>query len=74
MTSSQCFLLPKVEVEGELMLKKSLFPKIFYQATAFFLNAHWLALPKVQSSHGLKEPVTCILRALVVAWVIDLDG
>ena len=38
MTSSQCFLLPKVGVEGELMSKKSLSPKIFYQATAFLLS------------------------------------
>ena len=52
MMNSQ-FLLPlKVEVEGELMLKKSLAPKTFEQETAFLLTAHCLALPKAQSSHG----------------------
>ena len=31
MASSQCFLQPKVGVEGELISKKSLSPKIFDQ-------------------------------------------
>ena len=29
MTSSQCFIPPKLGVEGELMSKKSLSPKVF---------------------------------------------
>ena len=58
MMSSQCFLPPKVGVEGELMLKKSLLPNIFYQGTAFLLTACCLALPKAQSSYSLKVPAT----------------
>ena len=73
MMSSQCYLLPKVEVEEELMSKKSLFPKIVKQGTAFLLTACCLALPKAQSSHGLKVLVTWIPRALVVAWVMDSE-
>ena len=72
--SGQCFLPPKVGVEGELMSKKRLSPKNFDQATAFLLTAHCLALPNAQSSHGLKVPVTWILRALAIAQVIDSDG
>ena len=56
--SSQFFLPPKVGVEGELMSMKSLSPKIFDQGTAFLVTAHCLALPKVQSSQGMKVPVT----------------
>ena len=74
MTSNQCFLPSKIRVEGELMSQKILSPKIFEQATAFLLTAHCLAFPKVQSSHGLKVLATWIHIALVVAWVIDLDG
>ena len=37
------------------------------------MAAHCLALPKAQSSHGLN--VTMIwIRALAVAWVMDLEG
>ena len=74
MTCSQCCSLPKVGVDGELISKKSLSPKMFEQGTAFLLTAHCLALPKAQFSHDLKVPVTWILRALVVAWVMDLEG
>ena len=41
MTSSQCFLLPKVGVEWEIISKKKLSPKIFDQGTAFLLTAHY---------------------------------
>ena len=73
MTSSQCFLLPKVGVEGELISKKSISLKMFDQATAFLFTPYCLAFPKAQSSHGLKVPVTCIPISLVVVQVIDLD-
>ena len=73
MMSSQCFLLPTVGVEGEFVSKKSLYPKIFDQGTAFLLMACCLALLNVQSSHGLKVPVTWIPRAFAVAWVINLE-
>ena len=74
MTSSQWCLPPKVGVDGELMLKKSLSPKIIEQGTAFLLTAHCFSLPRAQSSHGLRVPVTWIPRALVVAWVMVSDG
>ena len=70
MMSSQCCLLTKVEVEGELMSKKSLSPKIFECGTAFLLTVPCLALCRMQSSHSLKVPVTWIPRALVVPWVL----
>ena len=35
MTSNQCFLPLKLGVEGELILKNSLSPKIFEHSTAF---------------------------------------
>ena len=74
MTSSQCFLPPKVGVEGEMIFKKSLSPKNFDQATAFLLTACCSTLPNVQSSHDLNMPVTWIPMALAAAWLIDLDG
>ena len=74
MTSSQWQLPPKVVVDGELMLKKSLSPKICEWGTAFLLTAHCLALPKAQSSHSLNVMVTWMPRALVVALVIVSDG
>ena len=74
MTSSQCFLLPKVGVNGVLVSKKSLSPKNVDQAAAFMLTPCCLALPNVQYSHSLKVTVTWIPMALVVAWVIDSDG
>ena len=74
MTSSQCFWLPKVWVERELISKKILSPKIFDQATAFLLTLCCLAFPKAQSSHGLNILVTWIPIDFLVAWVIDSDG
>ena len=56
------------------MPKKSVTPKIVYQATDVLLAACCLDLPNAQSSHGLKYPVTWIPIALAVAWVIDSDG
>ena len=66
MMISQCCLLPKVGVEGELVSKKSLSHKISEQDAAFLLPAHCLALPRVQSSHGLEVLVIWIQRAFVV--------
>ena len=74
MTSSPCFLPPKVGVERKLMSKKILSPKIFDQATAFMLTAYCLALPDAKSSHGLKLPMMWIPMTLVLAHVIDSDG
>ena len=73
MTSSQWCFLPKVRIDGELMSKKSLSPKIFDQGTAFLLTACCLALPRIQSSHCLNVLVTCIPMSLEVVWVMDLD-
>ena len=72
MTSSQCCLCSKVAVEGELMSKKSLSPKIFKWATAILLTLLFLAFPNAQSSHGLKVLMTWIPIALAVAPVIAL--
>ena len=74
MTSSQWCFRPKVGVDGEQISKKSLSPKTCEQGTAFLLTAHCLALPKVQSSHGLNVLVTWILRALAVDLVMASDG
>ena len=70
MTSSQWHFPPKVGVNGELMLKKSLSPKTCEWGTAFLLTAHCLALPRAQSSHDLNLLVTWIQNALAVDWVM----
>ena len=57
-TRSQCFLRPKVGVEGELVSKQCFSPKIIEQGMAFLLLAHCLSLPKAQSSHGMKVLLT----------------
>ena len=67
MASSQCFLLPKVGVEGKLS------PKIVNQATAFLLTPPCLAFPNAQSSLGLKLLLTWMSIALVVAWVTEFN-
>ena len=74
MTSSQCSLLPKVGVQGKHMLKKSLSLKISDQATVLLLTPCCLALPNVQSLHGMNVSVAWIPMALAVAWAIDLNG
>ena len=56
------------------MSKKSHSPKIYKWGTAFLFAAHCLALPRVQSSHGLNILVTWMPRFLVVAWLIVSDG
>ena len=74
MTSSQWHFLPKIELDGELMVKNCLSPKICNQGTAFLLTNCCLALPRAQSSYHLNVPVTWIPRALVVIWVMVSDG
>ena len=74
MTSSQWCFLPKVGVDGELISKKRLSPKICERGTVFLLTAHCLALPKVQSVHILNVLATWIPRPLVVDLVMALDG
>ena len=74
MTKSQWHFPLKVRVDGELMSKKSLSPKICEQGTTFLLMAFCLALPKVQSSQGLKVLVTWILTLFAVDLVIATDG
>ena len=55
------------------MLKKSHSYKIFDQGTAFLVTSCCMEFPKVQSSCGMKVPVTYISMVLSVSWVIDLD-
>ena len=74
MTHSQWHLPPKVWVDGELMSKKSLSPKICEQRTAFLLTAYCFALPRAQSSHGLKVLVTWIPRDLAIDLVMGSNG
>ena len=72
-TSSHCFFLLKVGVEGDLMPKKASLPKFLIKEQPFSL---WLVAwpcPK----HNLCMAWIYqwrIPRALAVAWVIDLNG
>ena len=73
MTSSQCFLPPKVGATGDLISRNSLSPKILEHATAFFLTPLFFAFLKAQSSQCLNIPIRWWPIA-PVAWVITSKG
>ena len=65
---------PNVGVEGELKSKNGLSPKTLECTMALLLMLPFFALPRAQSSHGLKVLVTWIPIDLAVAWVMTSEG
>ena len=73
MTSSQCFLPPIVGVDGELMLKNSLSPKILEHLT-LLTNAALFCLSQGEISTEYESTCKMKTHPLPVAWVMTSKG